>query len=95
MVVRPGDDALGPEALGAQLFNADAGRRRAAPDPVVSGSGDDDPNPARAARRAAGDLPAHVRHGYPPCVFTHKHHLSLQMWISFPKTDPSVVICVL
>lgn len=62
---RRGDDALRPQSPGAQLVHADAGRQRvvAGPDPVVGGRGDDEPDPARAARRAADDLPAHERHG--------------------------------
>lgn len=64
MIERRGDDALCPETPGAQLVHADAGGHRvvAGPDPVVGGRGDDDPDPARAARHAAGQLPAHVRH---------------------------------
>ncbi len=65
VIKRGGDDALCPESPGAQLVHADAGGHRvvAGPDPVIGGSGDDDPDPARTAGRAAGDLPAHVRHG--------------------------------
>lgn len=72
VVQRRGDDALGPQAPGAQLIHPDAGRHGvvAGPDPVVGGGGDDDADPARTAGRAAGDLPAHVRHGEAPCVIT-------------------------
>lgn len=101
MVERRGDDALGPEAPGAQLVHADAGSHRvvAGPDPVVGGGGDDDPDPTRTAGRAAGDLSAHVRHGEPPCAFTHRNHLYFQIRKSSPpssfKIDQDVVIFVL
>lgn len=62
---RRGDGALGPQSVGAQLVHPDAGVQGevAGPDPVVGGRGDDDADPARAAGRAADDLPAHERHG--------------------------------
>jgi len=65
VIERGRDDALGPEAARAQLVHAHAGGQRvvAGPDPVAGRRGHDDADPARAARRAAAQLPAHVRHG--------------------------------
>lgn len=65
VIQRWGDDALRPESPGPQLVHAHAGGHRvvAGSDPVVSGRGHYEPDPTRTARRAAGDLPAHVRHG--------------------------------
>lgn len=65
VIQRRGDDALRPESPGPQLVHAHAGGHRvvAGPDPVVGCRGDYEPDPARTARRAAGDLPTHERHG--------------------------------
>lgn len=74
MVQRRGDDALCPQPPGAQLVHSEAGGYGvfAGPDPVVGSRGHDDPDPAGTARCAARDLPAYVRHGEQPCVFTKK-----------------------
>lgn len=57
-----GDDALCPQASGAQLVHADAGGLGvvAGPDPVVGGRGHDHPHPAHSAGRGAKELPAHL-----------------------------------
>lgn len=72
--------ALGPQAARAQLVHAQAGGHRvvARPDPVVGRRGEDEPDPTRAAPSDANQLPADVRHGDPPCVFTRskKYNLS-------------------
>ncbi len=85
MIERGGDDALCPQSPGAQLVHADAGGHRvvAGPDPVVGGRGDDDPDPARAARRDAGELPAHVRHGAAVRIYAlykQKKSQFIKMW---------------
>ena len=65
MVQRRRDHALGPEALRGQLVQAHARRQAvvARGHPVVGGGGDDEADPARAARHRAGQVPTHVRHG--------------------------------
>lgn len=65
VVLRRGDDALGPQAPGAQLVHADARGQRvvAGSDPVVGCRGHDEADPSGAAGRGADNLPAHERHG--------------------------------
>jgi len=65
VVERRRDDALGPQALRAQLVQAHARRHAvvAGAHPVVGGGGHDEAHPARAARHGAGEMSAHVRHG--------------------------------